>query len=147
MKIGMILVLTCTLLLASFTGCSISRRYQLSYVDPPQAGEFAAAENDMEELQKKYPQYFNLHTFKGLEVYVWQLEDVYYCGVLEGTNRLKTQEELDGLRANALTIAQMKVVLASYDIPWESIAILPIDVQNSFQDVSIPDELRALFED
>lgn len=46
-----------------------------------------SAPDAREELQHKFPEYYDLNTFKGLEVYVWQTaKDTYYCGVLPGTN-------------------------------------------------------------
>lgn len=79
-----------------------------------------------EELQQKFPEYYGLNTAKGLEVYVWQTaEDTYYCGVLSGTNRVKTPEEISGLAANGATVEEMKIILSSCDISDESISILP----------------------
>ena len=44
-------------------------------------------------LRIKYPEYYNLDTFKGIEVYVWQNDDgEYRCGALSGTNRGKLNE-------------------------------------------------------
>ena len=38
-------------------------------------------------MRIRFPQYYDLITPKGLEVYVWQTADnVYYCGLLPGTN-------------------------------------------------------------
>ena len=55
-------------------------------------------ETDMESLRERYPKYFDLNTFKGLEVYVWQMAaGSYSLGVLPGTNRNKTFEELMNL--------------------------------------------------
>ena len=43
---------------------------------------------EIEELRVKYPEYFELGTFKGLEVYVWQMaESDYRFGLMQGTNR------------------------------------------------------------
>ena len=77
-------------------------------------------------LRERFPEYFDLSTFKGLEVYVWQTaEGEYACGVMEGTNRSKTDEELAALAANPATIEEMKQILASYDTPYKNIFILP----------------------
>ena len=79
---------------------------------------------DESVLREKYPEYFDLSTFKGLEVYVWQMApNSYSCGVMEGTNRSKELEELMSLKGT--TIDEMKVILASYDIPKERIHIIP----------------------
>ncbi len=77
-------------------------------------------------LRERFPEYFDLSTFKGLEVYVWQMaEDTYSCGVMEGTNRNKTHEEIAALARNPATIEEMKVILSSYGIPYENIFIAP----------------------
>ncbi len=79
---------------------------------------------DESVLREKYPEYFDLSTFKGLEVYVWQMaHNSYYCGVMEGTNRNKELEELMSLKGT--TIDEMKAILSSYDIPKENIFIIP----------------------
>ncbi len=82
------------------------------------------ADIDMEGLQAKFPDYFDLPTSKGLEVYVWQMApDSYSCGVLPGTNREKTPEEL--MKLKGATIAEMQVILSTYDIAVENISIIP----------------------
>jgi hypothetical protein len=43
------------------------------------------AEIDVDSLRAKYPEYFDLSTFKGLELYVWQMaEGSYSCGLMLG---------------------------------------------------------------
>ena len=79
---------------------------------------------DESVLREKYPEYFDLPTMKGLEVYVWQMApNSWSCGIMEGTNRNKELEELMNLKG--ATIDEMKVILASYDIPKENIFIMP----------------------
>ena len=54
-------------------------------------------------LRIKYPEYYNLDTFKGIEVYVWQNENgEYRCGALSGTNRGKTIGEMTALAEKML---------------------------------------------
>lgn len=82
----------------------------------------AAADEDA--LREKYPEYFDLGTFKGLEVYVWQMAPgSWSCGVMSGTNREKTLEELMGLRG--ASVEEMRVILSGYDIPKEDICVIP----------------------
>ena len=70
-----------------------------------------------EELRIRFPQYYDLITPKGLEVYVWQTADnVYYCGLLPGTNRGATEDEITDLAANGATVEEMKVILSSYGV-------------------------------
>ena len=79
---------------------------------------------DERVLREKYPEYYDLSTFKGLEVYVWQMApNSYSCGVMEGTNRDKTLEEMMNMKG--ASIDEMKAILSSYDIPKENIIIIP----------------------
>ena len=84
--------------------------------------------NTTKDLQKKFPEYYDLDTFKGIEVYMWQTEEgEYRCGALYGTNRGKTFEEISNLAKNSATIEEMRIILTSYDIPTEDITIFPLE--------------------
>ena len=81
------------------------------------------------DLQSRFPEYYNLETFKGIEVYVWQEENgEYQCGALSGTNRNKTIDEISNLTKNSATIKEMRVILSSYDIEQDGIIIIPIKI-------------------
>lgn len=110
------------------------------------------ASNTKEELQQRFPEYYDLNTAKGLEVYVWQTaEDTYYCGVLSGTNRIKTDEEISNLTANGATVEEMKTILSSYDIPSNNIIISPYKQSVSDYSYQIDDtyiqNITALFKE
>ena len=80
---------------------------------------------DLATLREQYPEYFDLDTSKGLEVYVWQMApDSYSCGLLPGTNREKTNEELWSLRAAG--VGKMSAILSSYRLSPDEIAVIPI---------------------
>jgi hypothetical protein len=107
---------------------------QLSHVNTPEprpnetSGDVTKdeleTETDMESLRARYPKYFDLNTSKGLEVYVWQMAaGSYSLGVLPGTNRNKTLEELMNLKG--ATIAEMKAILSTYDIDEDNIFVIP----------------------
>ncbi|MBQ7922831.1 MAG: hypothetical protein IJ325_09705 [Clostridia bacterium] len=101
-------------------------------------------------LRIKYPEYYNLDTFKGVEVYVWQDEDGdYRCGAMSGTNRGKTIEELTALADNSTTIDEMKDILKSYKNEKDSIIIIQIDNPLSSEDIDIqeinPEDIYDLF--
>ena len=65
-----------------------------------------------------------MDTFKGLEVYVWQMaSDSYSFGVMSGTNREKTLEELMSLKGASLE--EMRIILSTYDIAQEDVSIIP----------------------
>ena len=79
---------------------------------------------ELDQLNAYFPEYFNLQTSKGLEVYVWQTgPSSYSCSVMPGTNRIKIPEELCKLKG--VTIAEMKMILSTYDLPAEEIFICP----------------------
>ena len=79
---------------------------------------------DLEALREKYPEYFGLSAFKGLELYVWQMgQGVLRCGLMEGTNRNKTNEEIWSL--HGATAEEMKAILSTYDVPQEDIILIP----------------------
>ncbi len=82
------------------------------------------SEIDMDSLRAKYPEYFDLGTFKGLELYVWQMaQDSYSCGLMLGTNRNKTLEEL--MKLKGASIAEMRAILSTYDIDEKDVFIIP----------------------
>jgi len=100
------------------------------------------------QLKQKYPEYFNLGTFKGLEVYIWQTSSgEYLCGVLQGTNRNKTDEEIAKLAENGATVEEMKVILSYYNIDKESIIIIPVKNPSSNYEIdfSMFDTAKEIF--
>ena len=103
---------------------------------------------ELESLEKKYPEYFGLSAFKGLELYVWQMgPGSWSCGLMEGTNRNKTNEEIWNLRGT--TVEEMKRILSTYDIPDDDIFIYPfLHPASSYRydiDESYREGLRSLF--
>ena len=85
-----------------------------------------------EDLKATFPEYYNLETFKGIEVYVWQTEDgEYRCGAMTGTNRGKTNDEIFNLAENSTTMEEMRLILSSYDIDKEDIIIIPIKIHSA----------------
>lgn len=77
-----------------------------------------------DELREKYPEYFELGTFKGLEVYVWQMaESDYRFGLMQGTNREKTLEEKMALKG--ATAEEMALILSTFDIEDKDIFVIP----------------------
>jgi hypothetical protein len=63
----------------------------------------------------KLSMYENLGTFKGIELYTWKVGDIIYCGIMSGTNRNKTTEEINVLKANPATLEEMNKILNQYD--------------------------------
>ncbi len=80
-------------------------------------------QSTIDGLRVKYPEYFELGTFKGLEVYVWQMaENDYRFGLMQGTNREKTLEELMALKG--ASAAEMALILSTYEIEDENIFVI-----------------------
>ena len=79
---------------------------------------------EIDGLRDKYPEYFALGTFKGLEVYVWQMaENDYRFGLMQGTNREKTLEEKMALQG--ATAEEMALILSTFDIEDNDIFVIP----------------------
>lgn len=103
---------------------------------------------DLEKLKEKFPMYFDLGTFKGLEVYIWQMSETsYYCGVLPGVNRNYTDEELWDLHKNAATIDEMRAIIDSYGLSRNDVTIIPIQMPFSSYAYTINDEYRQMVTD
>lgn len=82
---------------------------------------------DMNELKERYPEYFELGDFKGIEVYVWQMaENSYCCGMMSGTNRKKTDEEIRGLQEKSLSVEETKAILNEIGVEGSDIIVIPI---------------------
>jgi hypothetical protein len=61
--------------------------------------------------------YSHLSGFKGLELYVWadNKTNQVYCGLLEGTNRNKNEQDYKIIRNNPVTVEKMTEILGGYD--------------------------------
>ncbi len=93
---------------------------------------------EIEELRVKYPEYFELGTFKGLEVYVWQIaENDYRFGLMQGTNREKTPEEKMALKG--ATAEEMALILSTFDIDDKNIFVIPW--QNPISSYMVTDDM------
>ena len=69
-----------------------------------------------EEYREKYIESDNkMSAFKGLELYVWKKGDNYEFGILMGTNRTKTVEEINELKHNPQNIESIKNYLDTYE--------------------------------
>ena len=81
----------------------------------------------IERLKEQYPEYFELSDFKGIEVYVWQIaEESYRCGIMSGTNRNKTEEEIWKLQESSLSVDEAKALLNELGINRNDIIVIPI---------------------
>lgn len=97
---------------------------------------------------KKFPEYFDLPTDKGLEVYIWQMsESNYQCGLMAGTNTNKTNEQKQSLKP--ATIQEMRLILSTYSLPTNDIFLIAYSHPLSSYSYEINDEyyveLHAIF--
>lgn len=146
MKITTI-VLAASLML-SLTACSQVKGQTDLTSGPEQTVE---TKTQIEELREKYPEYFEMSSFKGIEVYVWEMaEDSYHCGMMSGTNRNKTDEEIWDLAKKSLSIEEAKMILNELGVKKEDVFIIPVVQPISSYRYEIDDayreKVRKLFE-
>ncbi len=129
----LILIVLITLLI----GCGRSNEESIGASDPEEQAETAEIkssdntdmqnERSIELLKEQYPEYFELSSFKGIEVFVWETaDDVYRCGIMSGTNRMKTGAEIQALEQKSLSITEAKMILEEYGVEKDSIIVIPI---------------------
>lgn len=88
-------------------------------------------------LRKQYPEYFDLDTSEGLELYVWQLAgNSYSCGLLSGKESREIAEETEGIRTDlwhmrSVTVTEMKLILSDYDVSKDEVKIIPYSMPYS----------------
>ena len=102
-------------------------------------------------LKHKYPEYFKLDASKGVEIYVWQMaEGSYHCGLMSGTNRTKTKEEIWDLASRPLSIEEAKLILKELGIGkenWSIIAVVqPYSSYRYEIDDAYSEKVRKLFD-
>lgn len=78
---------------------------------------------NLENLNIKAPSYFELDTFKGIEVYVWEEDGQLVCGAMSGTNRRKEDAEIQSLKG--IKLEEMALILDTYVIPDWNISVHP----------------------
>lgn len=90
---------------------------------------------EMNESNQNYMYYSEFIDFydipvgagKGLEMYVWEKDSLWYAGLLPGTNRLKIIDEIITLQQKAYPIEILKEIFSSYpeyDRYWCSMFIV-----------------------
>ena len=105
---------------------------------------FSETGSEIDRLRAKYPEYFKLNTFKGIEVYVWQMaENSYYCGLMSGTDRNKTEEEIWDLHKKPLTIEEAKLILKEHGVDKDGYVVIPVVQPYSSYYYEIDDAYRA----
>ncbi len=117
------IVLAASLMLSA-TACSVSKGETELTSGSSYSSEI---KSEVERLREKYPEYFELSAFKGIEIYVWEMaEGSYHCGLMSGTNRNKTEEEIWDLAKKPLTIEEAKLILNELKIDKDYWIIIPV---------------------
>lgn len=133
------IVLAASLMLSA-TACSVSKGETELTSGSSYSSEI---KSEVERLREKYPEYFELSAFKGIEIYVWEMaEGSYHCGLMSGTNRNKTEEEIWDLAKKPLTIEEAKLILNELKIDKEYWIIIPVVQQISSYRYVIDDAYR-----
>ena len=130
----------CGLVLIVLCACGKNTNSEVNVTPIPDGleSEYERNSPEIEKLREKYPEYFELGTFKGLEVYVWQMaEDDYRFGLMQGTNRMKTLEEMMALKG--ATSEEMALILSTFDIEDRDIFVIPW--QNPISGYMVTDDM------
>ena len=133
------IVLAASLML-SFAACSAKSGETKLTTEPTYKTE---SMDHIAELKQKHPEYFKLNAFKGVEIYVWEMaEGSYHCGMMGGTNRTKTDEEIWDLAKNPISIEDAKLILNEQGIKKEYWIIMPVVQPFSSYHYEIDDAYR-----
>ena len=84
---------------------------------------------DIEKLKRLYPEFFDQDKSpaKGIEIYVWQMSaGSYSFGLMYGTNRNKTDEEIWDLQNKSLTLEETKAILNECGVTKDEFFIIPV---------------------
>lgn len=105
---------------------------------PESAGLFVESTNapdgqdlhiNTDKLRNLYPEFFDddRPPAKGIEVYVWQMaENSFSCGLMYGTNREKTDEEIWSLQNRSISIDEAKAILNECGVTKDEVIVIPI---------------------
>ena len=119
-------------------GAILFKEVNVTHIPDGLESEYEWNSPEIAKLREKYPEYFELGTFKGLEVYVWQMaEDDYRFGLMQGTNRQKTLEELMALKG--ASPEEMALILSAFDIDDRDIFVIPW--QNPISSYMVTDDM------
>lgn len=123
-------VISLTMLFA-LAGCGRSGENAADALNPEKTSDSAETETpderDIVSLKEQYPEYFELSDLKGIEIFVWKTAGgTYRCGLMSGTNRMKTAPEIRALEQKSLSVAEAKAVLEELGVENDRIVVLPI---------------------
>ena len=93
-------------------------RYAVDYEPTPE---------QLRQLRKTYPQFFDLDTSNGLVVYVWQMNAYSYrCALVPRKNLTELWDDKD-----AASMSEMRQIVKSYGLDWENVEIRAINMPYS----------------
>ena len=102
-----------------------------------------------------YSLYYSYKTnIKGIEIYCWENEDYWYSGILPGTNRFKSVEEVEWLQENLpCPLNEMAKILATYSeetlkyAPVRIVSIPPkeLEINNNINEQNKIDEYKYVY--
>ena len=72
----------------------------------------------IEDLRQRYPEYLEISTAEGIELYWWDTAEGIRCIILPGTNWVMTAADLAAMPA--LTVPEAMMILGSYQLPRSS---------------------------
>ena len=103
---------------------------QLLLGEPERTGE--EAEKRLEQLKREHAKCFGVPAENGLEVYVWQFSKGTLCFGLRPKPAPGAQEWTVWTLDPVSDINDMKLILSTYEIPPESIEVIPYDHPTSY---------------
>ena len=123
----------------------------------------AKRSKEEQQLREKYPEYFDLDTTYGLELYVWQWgNDRYVCGLAAGVDQSLSEDKLAseieltsatlaiGAEKN-ISLTEMKKFVDTYKVSKEEVRLhLSMHPLSSFLDPELlyhPEECQAKVEE
>ena len=104
-------------------------------LDDPQAPD------EPDDLYEKVPSYYELDSFKGIEVYVWEEDGELLCGAMEGTNRNKFDEEIQALVG--IKLEEMAEILDTYDMSNSIVLIYTYGESQYWTETDIYESIRS----
>ena len=114
----LISLILCAVLLAAASACAAKVPRSAEPTSFPSTGTPApVSRRTVSELREQYPEYFNLSTMKGLELYLWRADDNnVYCGLLPGTDRVKTNDEIRVMETRGVLPEEMRDIMSTYGL-------------------------------
>ena len=134
------IVCLCSLVSIVLCACgkNTNSEVNVTHISDGLESEYEWNSPEIAKLREKYPEYFELGTFKGLEVYVWQMaENDYRFGLMQGTNREKTLKEMMALKG--ASSEEMALILSTFDIEDRDIFVIPW--QNPISSYVVTDDM------